>query len=116
MFMVGISRGLLVERGLALLGEVPRHVGIDVVEHRSDVVLALLGEDAELFGFLLRGADGGVAFGGHRGVAILIPFADRDQMRLQSLDRIAERPRLGFVGRAVSGRDRRRSNGPRRDR
>ena len=42
--------------------------------------------------------------GGHRRVALLVPLAERDQMRLQPLDRIAERPRLGLVGRAVAGR------------
>ena len=45
----------------------------------------------------------GVAFGGHRGVALVVPFAERDQVRLQPLDRVAERPRLGLVGRAVAG-------------
>ena len=54
--------------------------------------LPCCGKDAELLGFLLRGAHGGVAFGGHRRVPLLVPFAERDQVRLQPLDRIAERP------------------------
>ena len=71
---------------------------------RLDIVLALLGEDAELFGLLLRRAHGRFAFGSHRRVAVLVPFAEREQMRLQPLDRVAERPRLGFVDRAVAAR------------
>ena len=34
----------------------------------------------------------------------LVPFAERDQMRLQPFDRIAERPRLRLVRRAIAGR------------
>ena len=68
------------------------------------VVLALFGQDAELFGFLLRGADLGVAFGVDRGVALVVPFADRDEVRLQPLDRVAQRPGLGFVPGPVAGR------------
>ena len=82
----------------------------------STLSLPCCGQDSELLGFLLRGADFGIAFGGHRRVALLVPFADREKVRLQTLDRVAERPQLGFVGRAVAGRDRPRSNGPPRDR
>jgi hypothetical protein len=31
----------------------PRHFGIDILEHAADVVLALLRQNAELLGFLL---------------------------------------------------------------
>ena len=96
MFIVGISR-VLAERLLALLGEVPRHVRVNVLEHAPMSSLPCCGQDAELLGFLLRGAHCGVAFGDHGRVALLVPFADRDQVRLQALDRIAERPQLGFV-------------------
>ena len=33
---------------VALFTEMLRHLGIDVFEHRADVVLALFGKDAEL--------------------------------------------------------------------
>src|SRR6476619_2153479 len=88
----------------ALLGEVPRHLGIDVVEDGFDVGAALFGQDAELLRFLLRGADGGVDFGIERGIALIVPFAERDEVLLEAHDRVAERPRLGFAGGAVAGR------------
>ena len=80
-------------------------LGVDVLEHRLDIVVALLGEDAELFGLLLRGADVGVE-------SALASAAWRSsshspsamQMRLQPLDRVAERPRSGFAGGTVAGR------------
>ena len=78
MFIVGHQPPPSLMACIALLGEVPRHFGVDVVEHGSDVVLALLGEDSELFGFLLGGADRGIGFRGHRRVPLLVPFADRD--------------------------------------
>ena len=61
MFIVGHQRVPRSELAcVALLGDVPRHVGVDVLEHAADIVLALLRQDAELLGFLLRGADGRV--------------------------------------------------------
>ena len=40
---------------------------------------------------------------GMRGLLLLFaPFAKRDEMFLQALDGIAQRPRLGFVGRAIA--------------
>ena len=82
----------------------PGDLGVDVVEHGLDAVLALLGKDAELLGFLLRSTDRRVAFRGHGCVTLFIPFTERDEVRLQPLDRVAERPQLGFVGRAIAGR------------
>ena len=57
-----------------------------------------------LLGFLLRGADGGVDFLVERGVALVVPFAERDEMRLQPRDRVAQRPFLGLALGAVAGR------------
>ena len=85
-----------------MLGDVPRHLGVDVLEHAADIVLALLRQDSELFGFLLSSADGGIAFGGHRRVALFVPLAERQQMRLQPFDRVAERPELRLVGWAMA--------------
>src|SRR5687768_1647642 len=92
------------ERGIALLGNVPRHVGVDVLEHASDVVLALLRQDAELLGFLLRGSDRGVGLRGEGGMALIVPLADRHQMRFEPLDRVAQWPRLGLARRAIARR------------
>ena len=64
-------------------------LGIDIIEHRLDAVFALLGKDAELLRLFLRGTHCCIAFGGHCRVPFLVPFADRDQVRLQPLDRIA---------------------------
>ena len=77
---------------------------------RGSLSHALLPEDAVLLGFLLRGADLLVEFGVHRRVPLVVPFAERDQMRLQPRDRIAERPlpcaslRGAVAGRIVRGR------------
>ncbi len=78
-------------------------VGVNVLEHRGDILEALVGQDADLFGLLLRGADRRVRFLVERGVAFVVPFAERDQMRLQSRDRVAQRPFLGFVLGAIAG-------------
>src|SRR4051812_21697081 len=104
MFIVGTALFALAlgKRLFALLGEVPGDVGIDVLEHRADVVLALLGEDAQVLGLLLRRAHRAVALGAQRGMALFVPFAERHQVRLQALDGVAERPRLGLVGWPVA--------------
>ena len=73
-------------------------------------------ERALLLGLLLGGADLGAELLLERLVALLVPFAEADQMRLQPLDRIAERPLLARVLRPVGGRIVATSNGPRRDR
>ena len=79
MFITAISRRRLRfgERCVALLGEVPGQLGEHVLEHALDIVAALLGQDAELLGFLLRGADLDVDRLGQRRVALLVPFAER---------------------------------------
>jgi hypothetical protein len=66
-------------------------------------------EDAVLLGLPSARADllGDLAV--HRGMALLVPFAERDEVRLQPLDRIAERPfaarrRRTIFGRIVRGR------------
>src|SRR5206468_8416390 len=61
-------------------------------------------ERALLLGLLLRRADVGVTLLPHGLVPLLVPFADRDEMRLQALDRIPERPRLGLGRGAIAGR------------
>ena len=64
-------------------------------------MLALLGKDALLLGFLLGGADFGVGGLGQLGMPFLVPFAKADEVLLQPLDRIAERPLLRLAGSAI---------------
>ena len=71
-----------------------------VLEHRGDVEIGVGLEGAELLRLLLGGADLGVELVELRLVALVVPFAERDQMLLQPLDRIAERPAApAFWGR-----------------
>ena len=102
--MVGISASF-VQRLVALLGEVPRHVGIDVLEHRCRCrpCPAAAGCRASPIPSARRGPR-------RRHSAVSAAWRSSShspsatQVRLQPLDRVAERPRLGLVGRAVAGR------------
>ena len=98
------QRGLFRLGGVALLGEVPGQIGEDVGEHRIDVVEMAVAERAQLLQFLLGGADLLAELGLQRRVALLVPFAEPDQMLLQPRDRIAERPGLAGVLGPVGGR------------
>ena len=80
----------------------PGDVGVDVLEHAADIVIALLRQDAELLRLFLRCADVGVGFLGQFVVPLVVPLAACDEVRLQAFYRIAERPQLGFVCRAVA--------------
>ena len=74
----------------------------------------IFGEDVGYFGGVFRVTDGlgfldgganlGVEFRDQGDVAFLIPGAEPYQMRLQPLDRVAQRPGLGLVRRTVFGR------------
>src|SRR5438093_13150517 len=100
MFIAGISALLL----FALALEVPRHFLVHVLEHRAHGREWSLVERAQSFGFLARGAHLFFNLLRHRFVLLLGPGAAADEMHLQALDRIAERPFLGFVGGAVTAR------------
>src|SRR6186713_1066991 len=89
---------------LALLLEVPRQLLEHVLEHRVKRMMEAVAEDAALLGFLLRRADLLVELGVHRLVPLIGPFAERDQVRLEARDRIAERPFLALLRAAVDAR------------
>ena len=82
--------------------EVPGHLLEHVLEHRLERLVHAVAEDAVLLGFLLRRPDLLGEFLVQRLVALLVPFAERDEMRLQPLDRIAERPGLAARRRAIA--------------
>ena len=82
-----------------------------VLEHRGDVEIGVGLEGAELLRLLLGGADLGVEAVELGLVALVVPFAERDEMLLQPRDRIAERPRRAGILGAVDARGRRRWNG-----
>src|SRR4029078_2301569 len=83
---------------------IPGHVCIYVLAHGFHAILALLGKNSELFRIFLSGADGGIAFGGHCRMPLLVPLANRDEMGLQPLHGVAKRPKPGLVGRTVARR------------
>lgn len=70
----------------------PGHLLEHAVEQRVQRLVEAVAEDAVLLGLLLRTLHLLGELEILRGVAILVPFADRDEMVLQPLDRIADRP------------------------
>src|SRR3569623_1454881 len=98
------ARGLLLgDHHRLLLPEMPRHLLEHAVEQRVERLVQAVAEDAVLLGFLLRRLHFLGALEILRGVALLVPFADRDKVVLQALDRVAERPGGRLAGRAVLG-------------
>src|SRR5271166_4633360 len=86
---------------LALLAQMARNFLEDVLEHRRDARLRSVMQRAVAFGFLGGFEDFRVDFSLHLFVALLAPRADPDQVGLEPLDRIAERPDGPLFLRAV---------------
>jgi hypothetical protein len=82
----------------------PGQLGEHVLEHGRYVGVGIGLERAEPLRFLLRSANLGVELIELRLVALLVPLAERDQMLLQPLDGVAERPRLAGAFRTIRGR------------
>ncbi len=68
-----------------------------VLEHQIAIEARTLGHRAVAHRFLPRGRDLRIEFLAERAVARLRPLAERDQVLLEPLDRIAERPALRLV-------------------
>src|SRR5687768_13201782 len=66
----------------------------DVVEHEARVEARPVVESAVADRFLPRLGDVRLELGGQRLVALLRPFSEADQVRLEALDRVAERELL----------------------
>ena len=78
-----------------------RHLLVDLLEHRRRARLRPVMQRAMTFGFLGGVQNLGVDLGLHLPVALLAPCADPNQVNLQPLDRIAERPGGPFVLGAI---------------
>ena len=89
---------------LALLAQVARRLLIDLLEHRRRARLRPVVQRAVTFGLLGGVEDLCVDLGLHLPVALLAPGADADEVGLEPLDRIAERPGGPFVLGAIFGR------------
>src|SRR6266851_10227975 len=89
---------------LALTPQMPRHLLEHILEHRLGAEMRALVERAIAFGLACRVTHlvGQLAF--ELGLALRRPFADPDQVARQPLDRIAERPFLPLLLRAVAVR------------
>ena len=101
---------------LALLAQMARHLLVDVLEHGRALGFGPSCSVPWLSASFCGLEHFRVDLGLHLLVALLAPGADADQMVLQPLDRIAERPGGSFVLRPVFRTDRPRSNARRRDR
>src|SRR5689334_9738833 len=88
---------------LALHDQASRHFLEHVLEHRARVVRRRFAEGAVAGGFLELRLHVLGELGHQRVVALLVPFLGGDEVLLEALDRIAERPVLPFVGRAIGG-------------
>ena len=88
----------------ALPQQVRRHLLIHVLEHGARVERRTLGEGAVAHRLLPAGASRAPRALLQRRVPLFRPLAEGDQVLLQALDRIAQRPCLPFVLRAIARR------------
>ena len=93
-----------VEHLLLLFLKVPGHVLEHVLEHAFHRMVEAMAQYAVLFRLARGVADHLGQLLVHRGVAFLVPDAQRDAMLFQPRDRISERPLAAFLGRAIGGR------------
>ena len=101
---------------LALFAQMRRHLLVDILEHRGRAAFRSLVQRAKTAAPRGRDADLLVEFGLQLDVTLLAPCAKPNQMILQPLDGIAERPCRLIVFAADISTDRRSSNAARRDR
>src|SRR3954471_18647250 len=100
MFICGMSGPLLRAQLVALPPQVLGHFLEHVLEQQVAVQTRAVGQRAVLHGLLPAFRYLCFKFLGERGVALLGPFAQRDQVILEAHDRIAERPLLVVVFRS----------------
>src|SRR5690606_30538888 len=98
------SPGSLLRQLQALSRETRRDLFEHVVEHGFRIELRAAAERAVGVRFTPGGGDLLLALLRERRLALLGPFAQRDQVRFESLDRVAERPALELVLGAVARR------------
>src|SRR5216684_6057511 len=104
MFMFAMpSTSLCTHQGPLAL-ETVRHLLENVLEHQVRIETRPFAHRAVGHRLLPAGADQGVQLSGERPMALFGPFAERDQMLLEALDGVAERPMLLVVLRAVARR------------
>src|SRR3977135_2128429 len=88
----------------ALPRQVGRHVLVDVLKHCGRIETRTLREGAVLHRLFPTRGDMSLQLLLQRNVAILRPFAERNEVLLQTNDGITQRPRLPFVLRTVTRR------------
>src|SRR3984885_6047172 len=77
---------------LALLAQMTRHLLVDLLEHRRRARLRAIMQRAVALGLLGGVEDLGVDLRLHLPMALVAPGADADEVNLQPLNRIAQRP------------------------
>ena len=97
-------RSLLPRRASAGAARADARASLEhAVEQAVERLVQAVAQDTVRLGRLLRGADFLGDFAVLRGVALLVPFAQCDQVILQPPDRIAQRPRRRLARRAILG-------------
>src|SRR5689334_10897236 len=96
MFIFAMRSGLLFGELRSLAAQMLRHVVIDVVEHGERIRARSFVQRAVRARFLPGLRDVLLALRDERPLLLLAPFAQRDEMILQPIDGIAQRPR-GFL-------------------
>src|SRR3954465_4370101 len=98
MFIVAISDSRL----LALAAQMPRHVFVDILEHRLDAGDFAFAQSAGGSGFSIGRAHPlhRIFLRGFR--SRFPPFAQHNEMLLQAFDGIAQRPAFSFICRTIS--------------
>src|SRR3954469_21498506 len=80
------------------------HVFVDVLEHRRCIQERTLGQRAELDRFFPTRGDMRLQLLFQGAVTLLGPLTERNEMLLQSIDRVPQRPRLVLILRTVPRR------------
>src|SRR5215216_5670321 len=91
------------ELGL-LLTQMPRHLLVDVLEHRAGIMVRAFTQNAVALRLRISGTHRFLEFGGEGLVPLVAPLAKTDQMDLQSANWIAQRPVLPLITRAIAAR------------
>lgn len=101
---MGSSSSEFREQGITLLAQVRRQFLEDILEHRRRVEPGAFVERARSHGLAPRCADFILESLQQRGMSSLIPFAEEDEVLLQSIDRVPERPIMELIARSVPRR------------
>src|SRR5450631_2931058 len=104
MFMFAMPSTSLGAHQGPLALETLRHLLENVLEHQVRIEARPFAHRAEAHRLLPAGADQGIELRGECAVALFGPFAESNQVFLEPVDRVAERPMLLVVFGAVTRR------------